>query len=111
MNKLYYLTILLSFSNLLGLVLSQTSLGPCDYTKHPSNGCEDELGAECDPNTSVCKCKSGNWVVINGTFCFPLNCPRGQYFDHNFAKCEPQRKATLNSEENYCKYDFHCRGN
>lgn len=111
MNKIcYYLTLLLSVCNSLDLVFSQTVLGSCDYKKYPSNGCEDELGADCDVSTSMCKCKSGNWVVIQNKFCFPYECSEDQYYDHNFQRCEPKRRATLNSEENYCRFDFHCRG-
>ena len=96
--------------SLYSIVISQTQLGSCDYQKYAVNGCEDELGADCDTTTSTCRCKPSNWVVIDNRFCFPAQCPRGEYYDHNLGRCEPQRKATLNSEENYCKHNFHCRG-
>ena len=95
----------------ISLVNSQSSLGSCDYQKFPANGCEDELGADCDSSSMECRCKSGNWFVIDQRFCFPTQCPKGQYYDHNLLRCENQRKASLNSEENYCRHNFHCKGN
>lgn len=96
--------------NVILLVFGETVLSPCDYQRFPSTGCEDELGAQCDQSISKCVCKPGNWVVFQRTFCFPEECKRGYYYDHNYKRCEQQRRATLNSNENYCKYDFHCQG-
>lgn len=97
----------------LGVTTAKTaSLGACDYKRYPSSGCRDELGAECDTASDECRCKSGNSVVMQSAFCFPKECSNGHYYDHNYGRCEPQRKASTNADDgdNHCKYDFHCRG-
>ncbi|CAG2182239.1 unnamed protein product, partial [Oppiella nova] len=91
-------------------VKCQTLLGSCDFDKYPINGCEDEYGSDCDSSTSQCKCKPDNWYVVDRKFCFPTQCPRGQYYDHQLKTCQPQRVGSVNSQLNYCRYDFHCKG-
>ncbi|XP_054163274.1 tenascin-like [Oppia nitens] len=105
-----YLSIVVFVGHLLSIGMSQTQLTSCDYQKYTVNGCEDEMGADCDQTSQMCRCKPGNWYVIDKRFCFPQQCPKHQYYDHNFGRCEPQRVGSLNSELNYCRYDFHCKG-
>ena len=89
---------------------AQTVLGPCDYKRFPSTGCRDQFGAECDVKSSQCICKEGYWKVVYGTFCFPEECSRGFYYDHESKRCESQSKASPTLKENHCTYDFHCQG-
>ena len=105
-------TLLLVFVliGLQSIVLSQTILGSCDYHRFKANGCEDELGADCEPTTNQCRCKSGNWVVVDKRFCFPTTCPEDQYYDHNFGQCKPKITANYHNQDNYCKHDFQCKG-
>lgn len=88
----------------------------CNFTAHPKNGCEDDLGAECVDQQSGtatagrCRCKPGHAHLVDGRFCFRVACPPGQYHDAYESRCVAQRRASSQVAESHCRYDYHCFG-
>lgn len=81
---------------------------PCNYTLFERTGCEHDVGAECVDD--VCLCKPHLDVIVDGRFCVAQMCSKNEFYDDTVGKCVPKRRASVNPEENYCRYDFHCRG-